>query len=77
MACAEACRICATERESHAAMHEHCRVCVAGEGLVHCSSVACGPFGGALHFLRSKLTRWPAATCPRATLAAIEPQQAS
>ena len=27
MACAEACRICATECESLAAMHERCRVC--------------------------------------------------
>jgi hypothetical protein len=27
MACAEACRICAAECDSHAAMHEHCGVC--------------------------------------------------
>src|SRR4051812_48135533 len=27
MACAEACRICATECESHSDMHEHCHVC--------------------------------------------------
>src|SRR5918998_3623731 len=26
MACAEACRICATECDNHAAMHDHCRV---------------------------------------------------
>jgi hypothetical protein len=27
MACAEACRICAAECDSHAGMHAHCRVC--------------------------------------------------
>jgi hypothetical protein len=27
MACAEACRICAAECGSHAAMHDHCRIC--------------------------------------------------
>ena len=27
MACAEACRICASECDAHAAMHEHCRIC--------------------------------------------------
>ncbi len=27
MACAEACRVCATECESHAAVHEYCRIC--------------------------------------------------
>lgn len=26
-ACAEACRLCGDECESHAGMHEHCRVC--------------------------------------------------
>ena len=26
-ACATACRACGDEREGHAAMHEHCRVC--------------------------------------------------
>ena len=30
MACAEACRICAAECESHAGMHEYCRVCAKG-----------------------------------------------
>ena len=27
MACAEACRICAAECETHAEMYEHCRIC--------------------------------------------------
>jgi hypothetical protein len=27
MSCAEACRICALECDSHAAAHEHCRIC--------------------------------------------------
>jgi hypothetical protein len=27
MACAEACRICASECDTHAGMHEHCRIC--------------------------------------------------
>ena len=29
MACAEACRICASECDAHAGMHAHCRVCEA------------------------------------------------
>jgi sorbitol-specific phosphotransferase system component IIA len=39
---AEACRICATECESHAAMHEHCRVCDAGAGEAYVRAVEAG-----------------------------------
>ncbi len=48
MACAEACRICGAECESHAAMHEYCRVCAeacrsceqACRALLHGASLA-------------------------------------
>jgi hypothetical protein len=34
--CAETCRICATECEKHAGMHEHCRICA--ESCRRCES---------------------------------------
>ena len=48
MACAEACRICAMECESHGATHVHCRICAeacharaqACRALLHSASLA-------------------------------------
>ena len=45
-ACAMACRVCGQECESHAEMHEHCRICA--ENCKRCEA-ACREASGSIH----------------------------